>query len=265
MNLEWTMDIGGVRLGLIGPAEQLEPFAEAWSAWSGRDADWVVRFTPDPSLPLPAGPYFGARPRFKAEHCLLETVGFRGRILPTSREAELRYHPAADSGDIAYFIRTVFALAAFDQQKLLFHAAGIVHREKAYTFFGQSGSGKTTASRLSKGKPVLSDDLLLLSPDVNGIDVWATPFGRRRHPDHSVAPLRALLRLLQAPEDRVISMPPSEALAALVANSPVINADVARVPELMGWWSQILSRVPVYRLYFRKADTFWEVIDADIR
>lgn len=262
MSASWTLDIGGVAVALDGPAERISPFADAWSGWSGGRARWTVYLTEDERLAPPEGPYFAARPYFRNGSCFLRTRGILGEVISGARTGELRFHPAADTGDIVYFLRTVFALAAFDRQKILFHAAGIVHDEQTYCLFGHSGSGKTTASRLSGDKPVLSDDLLLVSPIDNGADVWATPFGRRRRPELQVAPLRALLRLVQASEDRLSPMSRGEALAALAANSPVINADSERVTRLMDMWARILEKIPAQRLYFRKADTFWEVIDA---
>ena len=262
MSARWALDVGGVTVALAGPAARIAPFADAWDDWTGADASWTAALIEDATLPAPAGPYFAARPRFRTGRCVLATGGFQGEITPDDRTAALRFHPAATDGDVAYFLRTVFALAAFEQGAVLFHAAGIVHHEAAYCLFGHSGSGKTTASRLSTGKPVLSDDLLLLAPAEEGVEVWATPFGRRRQPDLRVAPLRALLRLVQAPEDRLAPLPRGEALAALIANSPVINADAGRVPPLMEAWAAMLSRVPAQRLHFRKSNTFWEVIDA---
>ncbi len=262
MSASWSLDIGGVTVALAGPAERIAPFADAWRDWTGANAGWTIELVEDKALPAPEGPFFAARPQFEGDECTLSATGFLGKIYPGTHIAKLRFHPEADDGDVAYFFRTVFALAAFEQQKLLFHAAGIVHHGQVYALFGHSGSGKTTASRLSQGKPVLSDDLLLLAPREEGVDVWATPFGRRRDPLLQVAPLRALLRLLQASEDRLTPMPKGEALANLVANSPVINADVRRAASLMDLWTALLSGIPAQRLYFRKADTFWEVIDA---
>ncbi|MGC9398604.1 MAG: hypothetical protein ACP5HM_05650 [Anaerolineae bacterium] len=265
MSAAWTLEIGEVRLRLSGPAARIRPFAAAWDTWSNPASGWNVELIEDPGLCVPQAPYFAARPRFENGCCLLTTMGFQGEIHPAAGRAKLRLHPAANDGDVAYFIRTVFALAAFEQQKLLFHAAGLVHHGQVYALFGHSGSGKTTAARLSRGKPVLSDDLLLLAPGEDGVDVWATPFGRRRHPDLRVAPLHALLQLIQAPEDRMTPVPQSEALGTLVANSPVVNADAGHLPALLEMWSQILLKVSTHRLYFRKAQTFWEVIDAYLR
>lgn len=262
MASSWTFDVGGISVTLAGPPVWVDPFARAWASWAGEAPGWQVRLAQDATLPLPRGPFFAARPRFAGDRCHLEAPGFVGEIAPQEEHALLRAHPAAGPGDLAYFIRTAFALRAFDRGALLFHAAGIVHRTVAYAFFGRSGSGKTTVARLSAGKPVLNDDLLLLRPAGTVWEAWATPFGRRRAPEVRSAPLRALLCLVQSQEERLEPMSQGAALGELVANSPVVNADPVRSPALLGRWEEILRTAPVSLLHFRKSATFWEVIDA---
>ncbi|MBN1920474.1 MAG: hypothetical protein JW892_04470 [Anaerolineae bacterium] len=257
-----TLDIGGIALNLQGPEHWLAPLNTAWAEWQSSIAGLQVQLLPDATLPAPGGAYFEARPRFVEGVCYLEIAGFAGKIAPKDGIATLRAHPAATGGDLVYFIRTAFALAAFEQGALLVHGAGIVHHEEAFILYGLSGSGKSTAAALSTGKPVLNDDLLLVRPAARGWEVLATPFGRRRSPQVTAAPLRALLRLIQAPNDALETISSAQALAELVANSPVINADVDRAAQLFERWQGILAAIPAYRLHFRKANTFWEVIDA---
>jgi hypothetical protein len=261
---DWTFAVGELSLSLAGPAAWVEPFARAWAPWADSSSGWTVTLVQDETLPASQGPFFGARPRFVDGHCMLEAQGFAGEVMPEEGIARLRAHPAADPGDLAYFVRTVFALRAFDEGALLFHAAGIVHHDVAYALFGHSGSGKTTASHLSSGKPVLSDDLILLRQAESGWEAWATPFGRQRLSEVRFALLRALLRLVQASKERLEPMPRGVALGELVANSPVVNADPARSTVLLARWEKILRYAPVYFLHFRKSDAFWEVIDAQL-
>lgn len=257
-----TLEIGGIGLTLEGPEDWLAPLDAAWATWNGPEPGIPVQLLPDATLPAPAGPYFEARPCFVDGVCYLEAPGFAGVVALAEGKAVLRAHPAVTASDLSYFIRTVIALAAFEQGALLVHGAGIVHHDVAYILYGLSGSGKSTAAALSTGRPVLNDDLLLLRPATSGWEVHATPFGRRRHPEVTAAPLRALLRLVQAPQDALEEISSAQALAELAANSPVVNADVARTPLLLQRWQTVLQEIPAYRLHFRKANTFWEVIDA---
>lgn len=258
----WTLDIGGISLDLVGPPDWVDRLAEAWSEWEGEPPGWEVRLEQDPTLPPPEQSLFSARPRFDSGRCLLNGPGFAGVIAPQDGRALLRAHPATDVWDVSCFVRATSALRAFDCGRLLFHSAGVVHRGAAYALFGHSGSGKTTASRLSAGKPVLNDDHLLLRPAAEGWEACATPFGRRRAPEVRSAPLRALLRLVQAEEDRVAPISPGRALGELAANSPVVNTDPLRVHALLTRWEDIKQAIPVCLLHFLRSDSFWEVVDA---
>ncbi len=257
-----TLDIGGIVVTLRGPEHWIAPLNTELAEWQSATTGIQVQLQPDATLPKPGGAYFEARPRFVAGVCNLEVPGFVGRIDAEAGTATLRAHPDASQGDLIYFIRTVVALAAFEQGALLVHGAGIVHHEVAFILYGLSGSGKSTAAALSTGKPVLNDDLLLVRPAAWGWEVRATPFGRRRLRGVTAAPLRALLRLVQAPDDALETVSSAQALAELVANSPVVNADFDRSARLFERWQGILEKIPAYRLHFRKANTFWEVIDA---
>lgn len=262
MEREWTFEIGGISLTLVGPERWVGPLAERWALLAGSVPSWRVHLERDETLAPPSGPLFAARPRFADDRCLLEAPGFTGSISPQGTGILLRAHPSAAVEDLDYFVRTAFALRAFDQGALLFHAAGIVHRGAAYALFGHSGSGKTTAARLSQGRPVLNDDLILLRPTGGRWEAWATPFGRQRMPEVRCAPLRAMLRLVQAPEERLEPMSRGAALGELVANSPVVNVDPARSQALLTRCETIMEATTISRLRFRKSAAFWEVIDA---
>jgi len=257
----WTFEVGGVSLTLVGPDAWIEHFSRNWASWEGEAPGREVLLARDATLPPPDGSFFLARPCFVDGRCLLQAAGFAGEIA-SEADIVLRAHPDAAPEDLNYFVRTAFALRAFDRGALLFHAAGIVHRGAAYVLFGRSGSGKSTAARLSAGKPILNDDLLLLRPADAGWDVCATPFGRRRIPEVRSAPLRALLCLVHAADERLEPMSRGMALGELFANSPVVNADPVRSTELLARCEGIVQAETVSFLQFRKANTFWKVIDA---
>ncbi|HOV47509.1 MAG TPA: hypothetical protein PLM06_02615, partial [Anaerolineae bacterium] len=139
-----TLEIGGISLTLRGPEDWLAPLDAAWATWNGPEPGMPVQILPDATLPAPAGPYFEARPRFADGVCYLEAPGFAGVIALAEGKAALKAHPAATASDLSYFVRTVMALAAFEQGALLVHGAGIVHHDVAYILYGLSGSGKST-------------------------------------------------------------------------------------------------------------------------
>ncbi len=257
--------IAGTALRARGPAAWLTPLCSAWTAWqpAPESVPWDVCLTADASLPVPQGPLFEATPHAQGGVCTLVAPGFEGEVSAMTGAAHLRAHPEAGPADIGYFLRVVLAIQAFARGGMLFHTAGIVHRGQGYAFFGVSGSGKTTAAHFSAPAPVLNDDLVLLWPSADGWQMHATPFGRRRGAVR-VAPLRALLRLIKAPDVALVPLSAGRALGELVANTPVLSADPLWLPEVLTRWEALLSAVPVYALHFRRDATFWEVIDAEL-
>jgi hypothetical protein len=261
-----TLQISDLTLQIEGPAVWIEALGQMWQGWMGGvPADpWTLSLTTRPADPT-AGPLFAVRPRFTNGICQLSAPGFSGWIDPDQAAAGLEAHPDADIGDLSIFVRTCLALQAFERGALLFHAAGVVRQGQGYALFGLSGSGKTTAARFSRDAVVLNDDLILIRQGTAGWELWATPFGGSWRPNCQSAPLRALLRLVQAEQDRLETMRPAAALGEVVSNSPVINADGARLPVLLSRWQKALEEIPVRALYFRKGPAFWEVLDVEFR
>lgn len=259
-----TLSIADRGVQIEGPAGWVEALRRMWPGWmdAARPQSWSLCLTAGPPAPG-ARPLFETRPHFQDGIGYLLAPGFSGWIDPAQGRAHLEAHRGANAGDLSIFVRTCFALQAFERDGILFHAAGVVHRGQGYAFFGLSGSGKTTATRLSPNDLVLNDDLILLRPGASGWEMWATPFGENRSPGQDTAPLRALFRLIQAPQDRIERLSPGSALGELVANSPVVNAHPACLPDLMARWQAVQKDVRVRALHFRKDSTFWEVIDSE--
>ena len=175
--------MAGLALDICGPAAWIQPLQVAWTQWepSLEVIPWRVSVSPDTSLTMPDAPLFAARPRCRDGVCTLTSAGFRGKVNAADGIAQLHAHPDATPADVGYFVRVALALQAFARGGMLFHAAGVLHREQGYAFFGLSGSGKTTAAQFSTPDPVLNDDLLLLWPAASWLAdrrhaVWETPW-----------------------------------------------------------------------------------------
>jgi hypothetical protein len=164
---------------------------------------------------------------------------------------------------IEYYLRVAYALLAFHTGGILFHAAGIVRQGKAYLFFGHSGSGKTTVSRLSSNDLVLNDDLNLLLPGESGWVAYATPFWNPNQvqPTPSQAPLAGLYRLVQDKRVFLEEVGSGQALAELISSVPVIPLDPLRSLGLLARSRRLIDQVPLFRLHFLPDDTFWQVVD----
>lgn len=191
---------------------------------------------------------------------------FAGRVRPAERAAELALvseeGPLFDRG-LENFLRVLTASYVLDHGGLLLHAATVVRDGRAYVFFGPSGAGKTTTTRLSPRDTVLSDDMTLVLPGARGFEAVGIPFGMAHHhvPDTSASfPIAGLHRLVQSPAVERAPLGGAAALAELATCLPYVcerREEAAQALEIAG---RLLREVPAWRLFFRKDDSFWNVI-----
>jgi hypothetical protein len=191
---------------------------------------------------------------------------FAGRVRPGERTAELAL--VADAGPLfdrglENFLRALTASFVLDEGGLLVHAATVVRDGKAYVFFGPSGAGKTTVTRLSARDTVLSDDMTLVLPGATGFEAVGIPFGMAHHhvPDTNASfPIAGLHRLVQSPAVERAPLKGAAALAELTTCLPYVCErpdEAARSLEIAG---RLVREVPAWRLLFRKDESFWNVI-----
>ena len=165
--------------------------------------------------------------------------------------------------EVDYFLRVVCAVQAFQVGGFLFHAAGILRDGCAFVFFGPSGIGKTTISRMSGKGTVLNDDLILLLPVDEHWYAYSTPFSNSKHVAPlagKFAPLAGMYRLVQDQQVFLENSTPGYTLAELIANIPVISTDPIHSPILVARCQRLLASIPVFRLHFRKDNSFWQVV-----
>jgi hypothetical protein len=187
---------------------------------------------------------------------------YQGQIDLRASEAILSVESFSLADDIEYFLRMVYSLLIFERGGMLFHSAAIVRENQAYLFFGLSGSGKTTAARLSADYLVLNDDLVALVDCDTHWQVFGTPFWNPSQvkPSARSAPLHMLLRLVQDHQVYVEPLSAAQGMAEMITSIPLINADPSRTHELVQRCRAVMNSVPIFRLHFRKDNTFWKVI-----
>jgi len=168
-------------------------------------------------------------------------------------------------GALGNYLRVAYALLLIRQGGLLFHSAGMIREGQGVLFYGHSGSGKTTVSRLSQAKAtLLSDDLVALRPQdgewrIHGTPFWGDLDGLPK--TRSSAPLRALFALVKDREVGLERLPQSVATADVVSSVPVTSQEPAISGRLVDLVADLVARVPCYRLRFRPDDSFWPAVD----
>ena len=171
-----------------------------------------------------------------------------------------------DGNQVAYFagnwlillcrfgLWVAYGLMTLPLETLAIHSSCIVYRNKAVLFLGESGTGKSTHTRLWRehvsGTKLLNDDSPMVRIENGKVWVYGSAWsGKTPCYKKERYELKALVRLSQAPYNRIKKLPVLQAYGALHPScAPEFAYDEAlydKVSEIIG---QILSNVPAYHL-----------------
>ncbi|MDQ0414621.1 hypothetical protein [Mesobacillus stamsii] len=145
---------------------------------------------------------------------------------------------------------------------LLIHSSCAIQNGRAHIFAGHSGAGKSTAARLSEPRALLSDEATIVKIAADGMVVFDSPFRSELQSTgyQQPAPLAGIQLLHQSERNRLERMGGPDALVALMDKVFYWNDDPTETQRIMGLLRNLVEKVPVYELYFRKDPTFWELI-----
>lgn len=147
----------------------------------------------------------------------------------------------------------LYTFASSTLGTLLLHASVVEYGGRGYLFLGRSGTGKSTHSRLwiehVPGTRLLNDD----NPIVRIIDgvpmVFGSPWSGKTpcYLDRSV-PLGAIVRLHQAPHNRITRLSGAKAYAALLPSCSCMKWDSAMATAVHNTIGKVITTVPVFDL-----------------
>lgn len=145
---------------------------------------------------------------------------------------------------------------------LLIHSSCVIENGIAHIFAGQSGAGKSTAARLSQPRDLLSDEATLIKITSDGIQVFNSPFRSEiiTTGTKECVSLASIQILNQAIQNKRVDLGKAESFIRLMDKIFYWSHDPEETKKIMGLLKMLVDRVPVYELYFRKDDTFWELI-----
>lgn len=138
-------------------------------------------------------------------------------------------------------------------ETLMVHASVIVNKGRAYMFLGRSGTGKSTHSRLwlenIPGSELLNDD----NPVVRIVDgkvlVYGSPWsGKTVCYRNESAPLGAVVRLSQAPQNRMRKLSTLQAFASLMPSCSCMRWDSASTEALHRTVEKVVMQTPGWSL-----------------
>ena len=167
--------------------------------------------------------------------------------VPASRAERLTDFALSNAMMLIYTFRTS------PYETLMVHASVIRHNDGGYMFLGKSGTGKSTHSRLWLNN---IDDAVLLNDDnpvIRLVDgeaiVFGTPWSGKTHcyKNESV-PLKAVVRLSQAPYNKITRNIPLQAYASLMPACSCMRWDRTSTDALHSTVEKVISKVRCWHL-----------------
>ena len=159
-----------------------------------------------------------------------------------------------DMSAVRFGLWFMTALATVGHNVTPIHSSAIVCNGRAVLFLGESGTGKSTHTRLWReniaGAVLLNDD----SPFIGFVDGRATAFGAPwsgKTPCYKQEhyPIAAIVRLSQAPHNAIRPLRSVHAIGALLPSlTPAFGYDDELQDRMLATLSKIISQVPVYHL-----------------
>ena len=148
-----------------------------------------------------------------------------------------------------------YGIAALHHQTLALHASTVIYKGKSILFLGESGTGKSTHTRLwldhIAGAELLNDDSPFVRiMDDNTVSVFGSPWSGKTPCYKNInTPIAAIVRLSQAPHNRIKRLKGIAALGALLPSCPPAFAyDEALSGHIAGIFDVVLQQAPVYSL-----------------
>ena len=196
-----------------------------------------------------------------------DEAGYLLEIAPRDGSAPARFRTAYGSAQAAsdftrqhnpallrFGLWTLYNVAAVRTGAVAIHSSVIRYRGRGVLFLGESGTGKSTHTRLWRehipGAELLNDD----SPIIRAADgealVYGSPWsGKTPCYRNENCPIAAVVRLSQAPHNRIRRLRPIEAVGALLPSAPPSFARDERLQDdVCALLSRVIGCVPVYHL-----------------
>ena len=189
---------------------------------------------------------------------VMATSGSTLRLWHTTGQSTIRCATGAESDYSSYELRFLlwlaYGLAALPYGAVAIHTSVIMQGGKGYMFLGESGTGKSTHTRLWRecieGAELLNDD----SPIVRVVDgvamVYGSPWSGKT-PCYKLlrVPLGGVTRSSQAPHNRIRPLGKLQALGAILPSCPPNMAyDEALTDRMCEVIGGIIRTTPVYHL-----------------
>jgi len=160
------------------------------------------------------------------------------------------------------FLRVFYSFLLVRRKGFLIHAAGIVAKDKGFLFPGVSGTGKSTISRLSKQKKVLTDELCAVVQKNGRYFLCGTPFwGELKGLGVNLRkPLEKILFPVKA--KRIATSPISDWAACLEILKCILffEKSATMSDRILREVGKMVQAVQSEKLFFTRGGRFWETL-----
>ena len=183
-------------------------------------------------------------------NCLVvPSEGYKNAVVyvPDSLAAQLAEFAISNAMMLLYTFNTT------PLDTLMVHASVVAHEGGAYMFLGRSGTGKSTHSSLwlknIDNTYLLNDDNPVIRVEGDDVNIYGTPWsGKTPCYKNEVLPLKAVVRLSQAPFNRISRFAPLHAFASLMPACSCMRWDSSSVSCLHKTVEKVIAKVPGYHL-----------------
>jgi hypothetical protein len=162
-------------------------------------------------------------------------------------------------------LRGLYSRLLLDRQGIILHASALIRRGRAHAFTGPSGSGKTTIALLSPENELITDELMILRRNREGVvEACGTPFiGESMVNGLNVRkPLRRLFFLVQAPENRAAPLSAGRALSTMMGQVMFFDRSPVMVNRMLDLLGDLLVTLDTFELHFLPEPGIWNLIDS---
>ena len=160
----------------------------------------------------------------------------------------------ADSSFMRFGIWFMFNLWSVQRGAVAVHSSVIIYNGEAVMFLGESGTGKSTHTRLWRetilGAELLNDDSPYVRVHDGRLYAYGSPWsGKTACYRNESYPVRGVVRLSQAPYNAIHRLPGVRAIGALLPSLPPAFAFDAQAEDaIMATLSEIITHTKVYHL-----------------
>ncbi len=177
------------------------------------------------------------------------------RMLASANFAEATLY--VETSDVRFAIDNatllLYAFATATCQTLVLHASAVVCLGEGQVFLGWSGTGKSTHARLWQERYaeawLLNDDNPVLRVLGEQVRIYGSPWsGKTPCYRPEFAPLQAMVKLTQAPQNTIVRLRFPQAFVYLLASSSGLKSESVQIQALHDTVAAVVQSIPMYEL-----------------